>query len=165
MTATAPTHVTAPHGLAQHAGTFAPGATVIVDGRVSRVLGRIVATDEVETWLECLLDQEGGQRWLAAEAPTGPVRYTVWRRETAERAGLRPEDRTLDGATLTTTAAGAARFTATGRFGAFVIPPSGTLDYVEFARPGGRVAAARFGPHQPWLVGVGTGQPVAVTSP
>jgi hypothetical protein len=164
MTAAPPAYVLARHGLADHADTFAPGATVIVDGRVSRVLGRIVAADGVETWLECLLDHGGEDRWLAVEAPTGPVRYTLWRRDTAGRVGLRIEDRSLHGTQLTTTEQGTATFCAVGRFGAFEIPPSGTLDYVEFTRPGGRVAAARFDPGGPWLVGVGTGHAVAVTA-
>ncbi|MFI5933795.1 DUF4178 domain-containing protein [Actinoplanes sp. NPDC051494] len=162
---TAPAHVSGPHGLAEHAGDFAPGTTVIVDGRVSRVLGRIVATDHVETWLECLLEHDGEERWLAVEAPTGPVRYTLWRRDTAERAGLDPQDGTLHGVALTTTERGTATFSATGRFGRFAIPAAGCLEYVEFTHAGGRVAAARFDPGRPWLVGQGTGLPVAVRRP
>jgi Domain of unknown function (DUF4178) len=163
MIAIPPTDVVAPHGLTSHADAFAPGATVIVAGRVSQVLGRVVATDSDETWLECLLDEDGGHRWLAVEAPTGPVRYTLWQRETAASVGLRIEDRSLRGTTLTTTTQGTATFSAAGRFGTFDIPPAGTLQYVEFTHPGGRVAAARFDAELPWLVGVGTGEPVAVT--
>lgn len=165
MSAPAPVHVPGPHGLAEHADCFAPGTAVVVDGLLSRVLGRIVATDHVETWLECLLDHDGAERWLAVEAPTGPVRYTLWQRDTAERAGLRPAEGTLHGVALTPAEQGTATFAATGRFGRFAIPPSGALEYVEFTHSGGRVAAVRFGPGRPWLVGQGTGQPVAVRHP
>lgn len=165
MSASVPVHVSGPHGLAEHAGCFAPGAAVVVDGRLSRVLGCIVATDHAETWLECLLDEDGAEHWLAVEAPTGPVRYTLWRRDTAERTGLSPDEGTLHGIPLTPAEQGTATFAATGRFGRFGIPPAGTLDYVEFTHPGGRVAAARFGPGRPWFVGQGTGQPVVVRHP
>jgi hypothetical protein len=164
MTGTAPpATVSGPHGLAAHAGSFTPGSTVIVDGRVNRVLGRIIAVDHVETWLECLLDQDGERRWLAVEAPTGVVRYTVWQRDTAELAGFCPDEATLHATPLSTTEQGAATYSASGRFDPFVIPDAGFLDFVEFTYRGGRVAAARFHTAQPWLVGVGTGEPVTVS--
>ena len=139
------TEVAGPFGLAEHAASFAPGVVL----SAGEVLGLIVATDEVETWLECHL---GDRHWLAVEAPAGTVRYTLWRRTTA------PE--LPHGDDLTATERGTAQYRADGRFDPFVIPASGTMHYAEFTRPGGRVAAARFRPGAPWLVGTGTGEEI-----
>ncbi|MCD9144043.1 DUF4178 domain-containing protein [Streptomyces albireticuli] len=137
------------------ADRLTPGADVAVRGRKWRVAGRVVATDHEETWLEVLLEDGSETSWLAVETLGGDPRLSLWRRSEATTAGFDLASATLRGAVLTETARGAARYVTEGRFG-LDLPAAGRLVHREYEGPEGRVAAARFSPEGPWLVGVGT---------
>ncbi|MBT2383463.1 DUF4178 domain-containing protein [Streptomyces sp. ISL-11] len=134
------------------------GAPVVVGGRSWRVAGRVLATDHEETWLECLLRDGPDTAWLAVETLTGDPRLSLWHRTTAATAGFDPATAVLRGTALTETGRGEARFTTEGDLtpAGVGLPAAGTLVYREYEGPEGRVAAARFGPDGPWLVGTGT---------
>ncbi|MBB5116673.1 DUF4178 domain-containing protein [Streptomyces eurocidicus] len=137
------------------ADRLTPGADAVVRGRKWRVAGRVVATDHEETWLEVLLQDGSETAWLAVETLGGDPRLSLWRRAEATTAGFDLATATLRGAVLTETARGEARYVTEGRFG-LELPTAGRLVHREYEGPEGRVAAARFSPEGPWLVGVGT---------
>ncbi|UQI47618.1 DUF4178 domain-containing protein [Streptomyces sp. HU2014] len=137
------------------ADRLTPGADVVVRGRKWRVAGRVVATDHEETWLEVLLEDGSETSWLAVETLGGAPRLSLWRRAEATTAGFDLASATLRGAVLTETARGEARYVTEGRF-AWALPAAGRLVHREYEGPEGRVAAARFSPEGPWLVGAGT---------
>jgi len=161
VTALSDVTVAGPFGLAALAGRVPPGCMLTVTGRPVTVTGLLTCTDEHDTWLELLLSGPGGPGWLAVEAPGGRPCCTLWSRRAVPAAGPAAP---VPGPGWRTAARGTAEFRSAGTFGSLAIPPAGRLRYVEYERDGARCAAERFASSLPWLLGSGTGVPVAVTA-
>ncbi|WP_158885952.1 DUF4178 domain-containing protein [Amycolatopsis anabasis] len=141
------------HGLRLRAGRFAPGTEFDIANRTWSIRGTVICTDPVETWLECYLAAATEHIWLAVEARDGADHCTLWHRTVVPgNRGLVPP--VPAGADFREVERGSAEFSASGSFGLFEIPRSGSLDYLEFLGADGvRTAFERFAPALPWLVG------------
>jgi hypothetical protein len=123
-----------------------PGQRVRVASREATVVGVIVCVDEVEAWIEALLDLPGpAPTWLAIETREHGYRCTVWQRTTRPTAP--PMNVGLEGR---------AAFRSVGAFPGFPIPERGTMIYREDPGPPA-TAAERFSDGGPWLIGQGDG--------
>jgi uncharacterized protein DUF4178 len=117
------------------------------------VRGTIVLTEGGMTWREHLLDGSTGRRWLTVEDDEGELEMTLWMRR--EGTGLTPDgDVILDDKVHRQIERGRASYTAEGTTGT---PPSGTVDYADYATADGTgmIAFERWAATQSWEVSTG----------
>lgn len=117
------------------------------------VRGTIVLSEGGVTWREHLLDGSTGRRWLTVEDDEGELEMTLWMRR--EGTGLTPDgDVILDDKVHRQIERGRATYTAEGTTGT---PPSGTVDYADYATADGTgmIAFERWAPTQSWEVSTG----------
>jgi hypothetical protein len=117
------------------------------------VRGTIVLSEGGMTWREHLLDGSTGRRWLTVEDDEGELEMTLWMRR--EGTGLTPEgDVILDDKVHRQIERGRATYTAEGTTGT---PPSGTVDYADYATADGTgmIAFERWAATQSWEVSTG----------
>jgi hypothetical protein len=117
------------------------------------VRGTIVLSEGGMTWREHLLDGSTGRRWLTVEDDEGELEMTLWTRR--EGTGLTPDgDVILDDRVHRQIERGRASYTAEGTTGT---PPSGTVDYADYATADGTgmIAFERWAETQSWEVSTG----------
>lgn len=147
-----------PFALKQLPPEFAPGCLLRVAGQHAHVLGTIVCADDVEAWLECYVRLGNGRtRWLAVETRSAGYHTTIWERAIEEKP---PALEQVPGHAVQVME-GTASYRSYGDFGAFPIPAAGVLEYWEVTGAGA-VAAERFAPGDPWLIGRGNGADIDV---
>jgi hypothetical protein len=117
------------------------------------VRGTIVLSEGGTTWREHLLDGSTGRRWLTVEDDEGELEMNLWMRR--EGTGLAPDgDVVLDDRVHRQIERGQATYTAEGTTGT---PPSGTVDYADYATADGTgmIAFERWAATQSWEVSTG----------
>jgi hypothetical protein len=117
------------------------------------VRGSILLSEGGMTWREHLLDGSTGRRWLTVEDDEGELEMTLWMRR--EGTGLTPDgDVILDDKVHRQIERGRATYTAEGTTGT---PPSGTVDYADYATADGTgmIAFERWAATQSWEVSTG----------